>query len=94
MATTERAGLTQSLAFIVGASSVGTLIEWYDFYIYGVLAVFFAKHFFPPGSETFALLASLAVFWFGFLLRPRNVAAPQKTDAMRNAVAISRKSGA
>ena len=70
MATTERTGSTQSLAFIVGASSVGTLIEWYDFYIYGVLAVFFAKHFFPPGNETFALLASLAVFWFGFLLRP------------------------
>ena len=60
----------QSLAFIVGASSVGTLIEWYDFYLYGVLAAFFGKHFFPPGSETFSLLASLAVFWFGFLLRP------------------------
>src|SRR5438093_3252393 len=70
MAITERAGGAQSLAFIVGASSVGTLIEWYDFYLYGVLAAFFGKHFFPPGSETFSLLASLAVFWFGFLLRP------------------------
>src|SRR5262249_19316134 len=60
----------QSLSFIVAASSVGTLIEWYDFYIYGTLAIFFAKHFFPPGNDTFALLASLAVFWFGFLLRP------------------------
>jgi MFS family permease len=70
MATIDRAEGGQSLAFIVAASSVGTLIEWYDFYIYGVLAVFFAKHFFPPGSETFSLLASLAVFWFGFLLRP------------------------
>src|SRR6266536_6679785 len=64
------AAAPMSLPFIIGASSVGTLIEWYDFYLYGVLAAFFAKHFFPPGNETFALLASLAVFWFGFLLRP------------------------
>src|SRR5215468_11401795 len=59
-----------SLPWTIAASSVGTLIEWYDFYIYGVLAVFFAKHFFPPGNENLALLASLAVFWFGFILRP------------------------
>src|SRR5205085_844181 len=61
---------TLSLPWIIAASSVGTLIEWYDFYIYGTLAVFFAKHFFPPGNENLALLASLAVFWFGFILRP------------------------
>ena len=59
-----------NLPFIIGASSVGTLIEWYDFYLYGVLAAFFARHFFPPGDESLALLASLAVFWFGFILRP------------------------
>src|SRR5437867_13409761 len=56
----------QSLTVIMGASSIGTLIEWYDFYLYGVLAAFFARHFFPPGDESLALLASLAVFWFGF----------------------------
>jgi MFS family permease len=39
-------------------------------YIYGVLAVFFAKHFSPPGNDNLALLASLPVFWFGFTLRP------------------------
>jgi MFS family permease len=61
---------TLSLPWIIGASSVGTLIEWYDFYIYGVLAVFFAAHFFPKGNPGLALLASLAVFWFGFILRP------------------------
>src|SRR5437016_2978518 len=61
---------TLSLPWIIAASSVGTLIEWYDFYIYGTLAVFFAKHFFPPGNDNLALLASLAVFWFGFILRP------------------------
>jgi hypothetical protein len=39
---------TLSLLWIIGASSVGTLIEWYDFYLYGVLALFFSKHFFSP----------------------------------------------
>jgi MFS family permease len=61
---------TLSLPWIISASSVGTLVEWYDFYIYGVLAVFFAQHFFPPGNPGLALLASLAVFWFGFIARP------------------------
>jgi MFS family permease len=61
----------QSLSFIIGASSVGTLIEWYDFYLYGVLAVFFSKHFFAPSLDpTVALIASLFVFWTGFLVRP------------------------
>src|ERR1700726_537552 len=72
-AQTVGGGTTQGalrLPFIIAASSVGMLIEWYDFYIYGVLAVFFAKHFFPPGNDNLALLASLAVFWFGFILRP------------------------
>ena len=61
---------TLSLPWIISASSVGTLVEWYDFYIYGVLAVVFAQHFFPPGNPGLALLASLAVFWFGFIARP------------------------
>src|SRR6202047_1194485 len=61
----------QSLPFIIGASSVGTLIEWYDFYLYGVLALFFSKHFFSPDMDpTLALIASLFVFWTGFLVRP------------------------
>ncbi len=60
-----------NLPFIIGASSVGTLIEWYDFYLYGVLALFFSKHFFSPAlNETVALIASLFVFWTGFLVRP------------------------
>jgi MFS family permease len=64
------AAVRANLPFIIGASSVGTLIEWYDFYIYGVLAAVFATHFFPKGNANLALLASLAVFWFGFILRP------------------------
>src|SRR5947207_10096045 len=60
-----------NLPFIIGASSVGTLIEWYDFYLYGVLALFFSKHFFSPDMDpTVALIASLFVFWTGFLVRP------------------------
>jgi MFS family permease len=60
---------TQSLSFIIGASSVGTLIEWYDFYLYGVLAGFFAAQFFP-GSMTQSFLYSLGIFWTGFVVRP------------------------
>jgi MFS family permease len=59
----------QSLSFIIAASSVGTLIEWYDFYLYGVLAGFFAVHFFP-GSMTQSFLYSLGIFWTGFVVRP------------------------
>jgi MFS family permease len=59
----------QSLAFIIGASSCGTLIEWYDFYLYGVLAGFFADHFFP-GDMRNGFLFSLGIFWTGFIVRP------------------------
>jgi MFS family permease len=75
-AVTARAGgpgeiVQANLPFIIGASSVGTLIEWYDFYLYGVLAVFFSKHFFSPAMDpNLAFIASLAVFWTGFLVRP------------------------
>jgi len=62
---------TMSLPWIIAASSVGTLIEWYDFYLYGVLALFFSKHFFSPDLDpTIAFIASLFVFWTGFLVRP------------------------
>ncbi len=62
---------TQSLRFIIAASSVGTLIEWYDFYLYGVLAVFFGTHFFSPTiSPTISFILSLLVFWTGFAVRP------------------------
>ena len=51
-------------------SSLGTVFEWYDFYLYGSLAVFFGSLFFPKGNETAALLASLATFGAGFAIRP------------------------
>jgi MFS family permease len=76
MATTTQAQYVGAapplkLPFIIGASSVGTLIEWYDFYLYGVLAVFFSKHFFSSALDpNVAFIASLFVFWTGFLVRP------------------------
>jgi MFS family permease len=55
---------------VIFASSLGTVFEWYDFYLYGTLAVFFGALFFPPGNDTGALLASLATFGAGFAVRP------------------------
>jgi MFS family permease len=55
---------------VILASSVGTIFEYYDFYLYGTLAVFFGTLFFPPGNEQAALLASLATFGAGFGVRP------------------------
>jgi MFS family permease len=60
---------TQKIGFIIAASSIGTLIEWYDFYLYGVLAGFFAAHFFP-GDMKNSFLFSLGIFWTGFVVRP------------------------
>src|SRR5262245_1322963 len=55
---------------IIFASALGTVFEWYDFYLYGTLAVFFGALFFPPGNDTAAFLASLATFGAGFAVRP------------------------
>lgn len=55
---------------VIFASSAGTLIEWYDFYIFGSLATIIATHFFPPENPTVALLSTLATFATGFIVRP------------------------
>ena len=55
---------------VILASSAGTMIEWYDFYLYGTLAVFFSDLFFPTGNSTASFLASLATFGAGFAVRP------------------------
>ncbi len=60
----------QSIVRVVTASSLGTIFEWYDFYIYGILAAVFGRLFFPPGDETMAFLASLGLFGVGFSVRP------------------------
>src|SRR5262249_35369893 len=55
---------------VIFASSLGTVFEWYDFYLYATLAPFFAALFFPPGNATAALLSSFVASAAGFLLRP------------------------
>src|SRR4029077_17971325 len=55
---------------VIFASSLGTVFEWYDFYLYAVLAPFFAALFFPTGNDTAALLSAFAPYAAGFLIRP------------------------
>jgi MFS family permease len=55
---------------VITASAVGTMIEWYDFYIFGSLAAIISPLFYPPGDNTFAYLAYLATFAVGFVVRP------------------------
>src|SRR6266545_711310 len=55
---------------VIVASSVGTVFEWYDFYLYAILAPFFAGLFFPPGNQTAALLGAFGAYAAGFLVRP------------------------
>ena len=59
-----------SIRKVILASSVGTLIEWYDFYIFGSLATVIASQFFPKTNPTAALLSTLATFAAGFIVRP------------------------
>jgi len=55
---------------VIVASSLGTVFEWYDFFLYGILAALLGKLFFPIDNPTAALLASLATFGAGFAVRP------------------------
>ncbi len=62
--------LTRSLAYIVTAASAGTIIEWYDFYIFGSLAVILSGKFFPSQDPVAGFLLTLATFATGFAVRP------------------------
>jgi MFS family permease len=55
---------------VIAASAVGTMIEWYDFYIFGSLATVISPLFYPKGDETLALIAYLSTFAVGFVVRP------------------------
>src|SRR2546429_4395150 len=55
---------------VILASAVGTMIEWYDFYIFGSLTAVLSLKLYPPGNETFAYIAYLATFAVGFVVRP------------------------
>jgi MFS family permease len=61
---------TSKIWSVILASSVGTMIEWYDFYIFGSLAAVLSAKFYPAGNNTFALIAYLATFFVGFGVRP------------------------
>lgn len=66
----SRPNSSKSLWTVITASSVGTLIEWYDFYIFGSLSTILAQQFFPKTNPTAALLSTLATFAVGFIVRP------------------------
>ena len=68
--SSRAAGMTKDERFVIFASSLGTVFEWYDFYLYATLAPFFAALFFPPGNDTAALLSAFATYAAGFLVRP------------------------
>jgi len=64
------ARISRDERLVIVASSVGTVFEWYDFYLYATLAPFFAALFFPKGNATAALLSAFAAYAAGFLVRP------------------------
>jgi MFS family permease len=62
--------MTREQFKVVFASSLGTVFEWYDFFLYGSLVALLSTLFFPPQHETAALLSALATFGAGFAVRP------------------------
>ena len=60
----------QGLWRVILASAVGTMIEWYDFYIFGSMAVYLSPKFYPAGNDLIALVAYLSTFAVGFVVRP------------------------
>ncbi len=70
MSQTPQVESRQNLSTIIAASSAGTLIEWYDFYIFGSLAFTISEVFFPKGAGAAGLLSTLATFAIGFVVRP------------------------
>ncbi len=62
--------MNRPISKVIAASAVGTLIEWYDFYIFGSLAVLIGKKLFPPDAGASALINTLAIFAAGFIVRP------------------------
>ncbi|WP_110641772.1 MFS transporter [Salinicola sp. CPA57] len=59
-----------TLRKVIAASAIGNFVEWFDFAVYGFLAVILSQHFFPPGDDSLALLQTFAVFAVSFALRP------------------------
>lgn len=70
VAISNRNNAEYSIPRVILAAAVGTMIEWYDFYIFGSLATVLALKFYPPGNDTVAIIAYLATFAVGFVVRP------------------------
>ncbi|MEG1038848.1 MAG: MFS transporter [Pseudomonas sp.] len=68
--STPNRGITKEERKVIFASSLGTVFEWYDFYLYGSLAAIIAKHFFAGVNETTAFIFALLAFAAGFAVRP------------------------
>jgi MFS family permease len=68
--TTDGRGAVSGIWKVITASSVGTMIEWYDFYIFGSLAAIISTQFYPEGDPTASFLKTLATFAVGFAVRP------------------------
>ena len=79
--STENMLQSKEVRRVVFASSLGTVFEWYDFYLYATLAPFFAALFFPKGNDTAALLSAFATYAAGFLVRAER--APHRPIAPR-----------
>jgi hypothetical protein len=69
-APSSGAGMTKEERMVVFASSLGTVFEWYDFYLYGSLAAIIAKHFFVAVNEATSFIFALLAFAAGFFVRP------------------------
>ncbi|MEQ6335131.1 MFS transporter [Sphingobium sp. MK2] len=63
-------GATQNEKLVIAASSLGTVFEWYDFYLYGLLATYISAQFFSGVNETTGFIFALAAFAAGFAVRP------------------------
>lgn len=70
VATAARVGEKDSIKLVIVGASLGTIFEWYDFFLYLTLAVFFSENFFPLGNPSAGLLASLGTFGAAFVVRP------------------------
>ncbi|MFS2069662.1 MFS transporter [Pseudomonas sp. CT11-2] len=68
--STPNRGITKEERKVIFASSLGTVFEWYDFYLYGSLAAIIAKHFFAGVNETTSFIFALLAFAAGFAVRP------------------------
>jgi MFS family permease len=68
--SSDKKSASQNITQVIAASSLGTLIEWYDFYIFGSLAVIIGHQLFPSDAGASALINTLAIFAAGFIVRP------------------------